>query len=62
LTRLEILPLYEEAGAGKEFTIGHGVSYLVRTDGSTVLVDVGNNPDQETVAPFAANMRALGIG
>ena len=60
-TRLEILPLYEEAGAGEGWEIGHGVSYLVRTDASTILMDVGDNPERRAVAPFAGNMGALGI-
>jgi 7,8-dihydropterin-6-yl-methyl-4-(beta-D-ribofuranosyl)aminobenzene 5'-phosphate synthase len=46
---------------GYDWTIGHGVSYLVRTDAATILMDVGNNPDELDVAPFAQNMQKLGI-
>ncbi len=60
-SRLEIIPLYEEASSGDEFISGHGVSYLIRTDSTTILMDVGNNPDGLTVAPFMQNMQALGI-
>jgi len=60
-SRLEIIPLYEEASTSEEFVIGHGVSYLIRTDSATLLLDVGNNPDQLSVAPFVQNMQALGI-
>jgi len=60
-SRLEIVPLYEEASSGDEFISGHGVSYLIRTDSATILMDVGNNPDGLTVAPFMQNMQALGI-
>ncbi len=60
-SRLEIVPLYEEAGAKGDLVIGHGVSYLIRTDSATILLDTGNNPDQSTVAPFIQNMRTLGI-
>jgi 7,8-dihydropterin-6-yl-methyl-4-(beta-D-ribofuranosyl)aminobenzene 5'-phosphate synthase len=60
-SRLEIIPLYEEAGANEDVIIGHGVSYLIRTDSATILLDVGNNPDQLDVAPFAQNMQKLGI-
>jgi 7,8-dihydropterin-6-yl-methyl-4-(beta-D-ribofuranosyl)aminobenzene 5'-phosphate synthase len=60
-SRLEIIPLYEEAGAGAGLIIGHGVSYLIRTDAATILMDVGHNPDQLDVAPFAYNMQKLGI-
>jgi len=60
-TRLEIIPLYEEASTDGDFTSGHGVSYLIRTDAATLLLDVGNNPDNGSVAPFMENMQALGI-
>jgi len=60
-SRLEIIPLYEEASTGEEFVIGHGVSYLIYTDSATILLDVGNNPNQLAVAPFVQNMQALGI-
>jgi 7,8-dihydropterin-6-yl-methyl-4-(beta-D-ribofuranosyl)aminobenzene 5'-phosphate synthase len=60
-SQLEIIPLYEEAGADDNFIIGHGVSYLIRTDSATVLMDVGNNPEELSVAPFIQNMQKLGI-
>lgn len=60
-SRLEITPLYEEAGADAGYIIGHGVSYLIRTDAATILMDIGHNPDQLEVAPFAHNMKQLGI-
>ncbi|MBE0699049.1 MAG: MBL fold metallo-hydrolase, partial [Anaerolineaceae bacterium] len=59
--KLEIIPLYEEQSAKDGLIGGHGVSYLIRTDMSTVLLDVGNNPQNLTVAPFVQNMQALGI-
>jgi 7,8-dihydropterin-6-yl-methyl-4-(beta-D-ribofuranosyl)aminobenzene 5'-phosphate synthase len=60
-TSLQILPLYEKAGDTEKYTIGHGVSYLIRTDNVTLLLDVGNNPDNSAEAPFLQNMRAMGI-
>lgn len=60
-SRLEIIPLYEEARLSPDLIMGHGVSYLIRTDAATILMDVGNNPDQSNVAPFAQNMQKLGI-
>ena len=60
-SRLEIIPLYEEAGSADDYAIGHGVSYLIRTDSATILMDVGDNPDGSPVAPFEQNMRKLGI-
>ena len=59
--RLEIIPLYEEAGVNEDVIIGHGVSYLIRTDAATILMDVGHNPDELAIAPFAQNMQRLGI-
>lgn len=60
-TQLEIIPLYESVSSKPDLLSGHGVSYLVRTDSGSVLLDVGNNPDGLKVAPFAQNMQALGI-
>lgn len=60
-SQLEIIPLYEEERASADFISGHGVSYLIRTDRSTILMDVGNNPDGSAVAPFMQNMQTLGI-
>lgn len=58
---LRITPLYEAASASPAFSSGHGVSYLIRTDSATILLDVGDNSNGLTVAPFAHNMQALGI-
>lgn len=60
-TRLEILPLYEEASADESFDFGHGVSYLIRTDSSTILMDLGNNPTESAQLPSMQNMQTLGI-
>lgn len=60
-SHLEIIPLYENAGSSDEYVIGHGVSYLVRTDSATVLMDVGHNPDDSPIPPFEQNMQKLGI-
>lgn len=59
--RLEILPLYEEAGDQNSYQIGHGVAYLIKTDAATILMDVGNNPAEAEVTPLSLNMQALGI-
>ena len=52
-SKLEIIPLYEEASASDKFISGHGVSYLIRTDLATLLMDVGNNLEQLSLPPFA---------
>lgn len=59
-SRLEILPLYEKSGPDG-LQIGHGVSYLVRTDNVTVLFDLGNNMTAASPSPLEANMQSLGI-
>jgi 7,8-dihydropterin-6-yl-methyl-4-(beta-D-ribofuranosyl)aminobenzene 5'-phosphate synthase len=60
-SRLEILPLYEEAGDQSIYQIGHGLSYLIKTDSATILMDVGNNPTESDVTPLSLNMKALDI-
>ena len=60
-TRLEIIPLYEEASAEESFDFGHGVSYVIRTDSATILMDLGNNPAESARLPSMQNMQTLGI-
>ena len=60
-SRLEILPLYEEAGDQNIYQIGHGLSYLIKTDSAIILMDVGNNPAETDVMPLSLNMQALGV-
>lgn len=60
-SHLEIIPLYEEASSDPDLISGHGVSYLIRTDAVTLLMDVGHNPEELTVAPFMQNMQKLGM-
>lgn len=50
-TSLEILPLFENDSASDDLVTGHGVSYLVRTDQTTVILDLGMNPP-DTVLPY----------
>ncbi len=57
---LSVLPLYEaEALPGMES--GSGVSYLIRTDTQTILLDLGFNPQQVDPSPLEKNMQALGV-
>lgn len=53
---LTILPLYEEAAVSPSYQSGHGVSYLVRSDAATILMDLGPDP-----APLLDNMQQAGI-
>ncbi len=57
---LSILPLFENAAAAG-LESGHGVSYLIRTDTETILMDLGFNPQQENPSALEKNMRALGV-
>ncbi|GMV45985.1 MAG: hypothetical protein AMXMBFR66_13830 [Pseudomonadota bacterium] len=59
--RLEILPLVDWATASPELRGEAGVSYLVRTDGSTILFDVGGNLEGTDPSPLEANMQRLGV-
>jgi 7,8-dihydropterin-6-yl-methyl-4-(beta-D-ribofuranosyl)aminobenzene 5'-phosphate synthase len=59
-SKLEILPLYENA-AQAGLQTGHGVSYLIRTDGATILFDLGNNMMAASPSPLEQNMKSLGI-
>ncbi|MGE5776463.1 MAG: MBL fold metallo-hydrolase, partial [Chloroflexota bacterium] len=60
-TRLEILPLYEEARSDESLEFGHGVSYLIRTDTATILMDLGNNPNEAAQVPALQNLQKLDI-
>lgn len=59
--RLEILPLVDWSVARPDLRGEAGVSYLVRTDRSTLLFDVGGNLERSDPSPLVANMRALGV-
>jgi 7,8-dihydropterin-6-yl-methyl-4-(beta-D-ribofuranosyl)aminobenzene 5'-phosphate synthase len=59
-SKLEILPLYE-AISQNNLQSGFGVSYLIRTDKSTILFDLGNNPKALSPSPLEQNMVQIGI-
>jgi 7,8-dihydropterin-6-yl-methyl-4-(beta-D-ribofuranosyl)aminobenzene 5'-phosphate synthase len=59
--KLEILPLFEKNGDSSTFQVGHGVSYLVKTDQISLLVDVGFIPNKTDPSPVTQNMDKLGI-
>jgi 7,8-dihydropterin-6-yl-methyl-4-(beta-D-ribofuranosyl)aminobenzene 5'-phosphate synthase len=58
---LEILPLYENAAVDSGFTTGHGVSYLIRTEQSTILMDIGMNETNSSPSALEHNMQKLGL-
>jgi 7,8-dihydropterin-6-yl-methyl-4-(beta-D-ribofuranosyl)aminobenzene 5'-phosphate synthase len=59
--RLEILPLYENGRADESLEFGHGVSYLIRTDSATILMDLGHSPAESAQVPALQNLQKLGI-
>ena len=58
---LEILPLVEADTAVARVATEHGVAYLVRTDGATVLLDLGFNQAAVTPSTLRHNMDVLGV-
>jgi metal-dependent hydrolase (beta-lactamase superfamily II) len=58
---LEVLPLVDWNVASSSLRGEAGVSYLIRTDRSTILFDVGGNLEASDPSPLVANMRQLGI-
>jgi len=59
--RLEVLPLIDWRAADEGLKVETGVSYLVRTDGNTILFDTGLNDDDEDPSPLLQNMGRLGV-
>ncbi len=58
---LEVLPLVDWNVANSRLRGEAGVSYLIRTDQSSILFDVGGNLEGTDPSPLVANMRQLGI-
>ncbi len=60
-TRLEILPLIDWRTDDKDLDVETGVSYLIKTDDTTILFDVGLNPGQKDPSHLLTNMQKLGV-
>ncbi len=58
---LSILPLIDWHVAHESLKGESGVAYLVRTDDTTILFDVGLNTKQEDPSPLLQNMQKLGV-
>jgi len=58
---LTILPLDEVKAVGNLKTEERAVSYLVKTDNATVLLDMGANSKNESPSPLESNMQQLGV-
>ena len=59
---LTILPLVDWHASRDGLQTEAGVSYLIQTDRSTILFDVGENLSSRDPSPLLHNMKALGIG
>jgi metal-dependent hydrolase (beta-lactamase superfamily II) len=59
---LSILPLVDWHASRPGLQTEAGVSYLIRTDRSTILFDVGFNRGSSDPSPLLHNMQALGVG
>jgi len=59
--RLEVLPLIDWRTDDEGLKVETGVSYLVRTDGNTILFDTGLNEGDEDPSPLLCNMERLGV-
>jgi len=58
---LTVLPLIDWRANDEGLKVETGVSYLVRTDGNTILFDTGLNSGEEVPSPLLLNMRKLGV-
>jgi 7,8-dihydropterin-6-yl-methyl-4-(beta-D-ribofuranosyl)aminobenzene 5'-phosphate synthase len=58
---LVILPLIEWYTSRDDLKTEAGVSYLIKTDGSTILYDLGMNLEESNPSPLMYNMEKLGI-
>lgn len=56
-----IIPLFEAWSKNNDFPGGHGLSYLLKTDTATILLDLGNNEGRSNPSPLQMNMQTLGI-
>lgn len=59
--KLSILPLIDYYADRPDLRTEPGVSYLVRADDTTILLDVGFNAKKEHPSPLLQNMEALGV-
>jgi 7,8-dihydropterin-6-yl-methyl-4-(beta-D-ribofuranosyl)aminobenzene 5'-phosphate synthase len=59
--KFEILPLIDWFTSSDSLIGESGVSYLIRTDESTILFDLGLNKDEIHPSPLLQNMSKLGI-
>jgi 7,8-dihydropterin-6-yl-methyl-4-(beta-D-ribofuranosyl)aminobenzene 5'-phosphate synthase len=51
--------VFEAWARTNDYQSGHGVSYLIKTDQTTLLLDVGNNELSQSPSPLAHNLQQL---
>ena len=61
VNRLSVLPLMDFYADGDDLRTEAGVSYLIKADDTTILMDVGYNARQEHPSPLLGNMHKLGV-
>jgi beta-lactamase superfamily II metal-dependent hydrolase len=59
--RLEIMPIVEAFSNTNTLETENAVSYLIKTDSSIILFDLGANWEHNNPAPLSCNMNYLGI-
>lgn len=59
--RLSILPLIDFYASKSDLATEAGVSYLIKADDTTILMDLGLNEKKEHPSPLLRNMEALGV-
>lgn len=59
--QLSILPLVDYYTENNDLKTEPGVSYLVKADDTTLLLDIGFNKNKEHPSPLIHNMRALNV-
>ncbi len=58
---LSILPMVDFVADSPDLKTEAGVSYLIRADGTTILMDTGLNAKKEHPSPLLHNMEKLGV-
>ena len=58
-SHLMIMPVFESWAKSDAFRSGHGVSYVVETDHTTILLDLGNNEARTLPSPLEHNLAEL---
>jgi 7,8-dihydropterin-6-yl-methyl-4-(beta-D-ribofuranosyl)aminobenzene 5'-phosphate synthase len=58
---MSVLPLVEARSSGQQFRTEAGLSYLIKADDITILMDFGRNAGEWHPSPLLENMRTLNV-